>query len=112
MLEEGCDVFHLVVNNEFPWHGDVFAMHALLHVPGLKSVSGYSGWQPRNGWRPGMHSRDAFNWAFSNLGKRNYKHLDAISPDDVLCGIRATADEAGYVIFEIDKSLADETKKR
>ena len=112
LLEEGCDLFHLEVNDAFPWHGDVFAMHALLHVPGLKSVSGYSGWQPRNGWRPGMHSSDAFNWAFSNLGKRNYKHSYAISAADVLCGIRATADEAGYVIFEIDKSLADETKKR
>jgi len=106
LLEQACDLFHLEVNEAFPWHGDVFAMHALLHVPGLKSVSGYSGWQPRNGWRPGMHSRDAFNWAFSNLGERNYKRPDAISSDDVLCGIRATADKAGHVIFDLDKSLA------
>ena len=112
LLDEGCDVFHLVVNNEFPWHGDVFAMHALLHIPDLKSVSGYSGWQPRNGWLPGMHSRDAFNWAFLNLGERNYKQADAISSDDVLCGVRATADDAGYAIFDFDKSLADETKRR
>ena len=112
LLEQACDLFHLEVNEAFPWHGDVFAMHALLHVPGLKSVSGYSGWQPRNGWRPGMHSRDAFNWAFSNLGERNYKRPDAISSDDVLCGIRATADKAGHVIFDLDKSLADETKRR
>jgi len=112
LLEQGCDLLHLEANEAFPWHGDVFAMHALLHVPGLKSVSGYSGWQPRNGWRPGMHSRDAFNWAFSNLGERNYKPPDAISPDDVLCGIRATADDIGHVIFDIDKILADETKRR
>jgi len=108
LLREGCDILHLQADDGFPWHSDVFAMHAMLHIPGLKSVSGYSGWQPRNGWHPGMQSRDAFSWAFSNLGQRNYKSADVISSDDVLCGIRAIADGAGNVVYDVDRSLADE----
>ena len=55
-----------------------------------------------------MQYRDAFSWAFSNLGQRNYKPADAISSDDVLCGIRATVDGAGNVVYDVDRSLADE----
>jgi hypothetical protein len=108
LLKEGCDVLHLDVNEAFPWHGDVFAMHAMLYVPGLKSVSGYSGWQPRNGWQPGMHARDAFSWALTNLGRNNYKAATSISATDTFCGVRAFVGDTGQVVYEMQKFSADE----
>ena len=107
LIREGCDILHLQADDGFPWHSDVFAMHAMLHIPGLKSVSGYSGWQPRNGWYPGMQSREAFSWAFSSHGQRNYQPADSIS-EDVVCGLRATPDGDGNIIYDVDRSLADE----
>ena len=108
LLKEGCDVLHLEVNEAFPWHGDVFAMHAMLDVPGLKSVSGYSGWQPRNGWQPGMDAKDAFSWALTNLGRNNYKSPTSISAADTFCGVRAFLGDTGQVVYDLKKFTAHE----
>ena len=108
LLKEGCDVLHLEATEAFPWHGDVFAMHAMLHVSGLKSVSGYSGWQPRNGWQPGMHALDAFSWALTNLDGNNYKAATSISAADTFCGVRAFLGNTGQVVYEVKKFSVDE----
>ena len=112
LLKEGCDVLHFEANEAFPWHADVFAMHAMLHVPGLKSVSGYSGWQPRNGWQPGMQARDAFSWALTNLDHNNYKAATSISAADTFCGVRAFLGNTGQVVYEVEKFSADDIQSQ
>ena len=100
----GCDVIHFNAGAGFPWHGDVFAMHSILDSPDLRSVSGYSGWQPRDGWTPGMSAEKAFEWMRHNLGREGYASADSLPDDYVACSLRPSKQYVqGSGLFDVEK---------
>ena len=101
----GCDVIHFDAGAGFPWHGDVFAMHSILDSPNIRSVSGYSGWQPRDGWATGMSAESAFDWMRRNLGMKGYASAESLPEDYVTCSLRPSINYLkGSGLFVVERN--------